>query len=97
MANIYKRFGENSSISDLDFSDDALYKMYEYESKGIGNCGKLDIFNDSKLNGYAYGKRIMDITISMWKESLNGPHGFYYLNEIKNDSFPRWFLDKVLN
>ncbi len=45
-----------------DFSEKAALDMFIYESTGIGDVG-IDIFN-GKLNGYAIGKKWMDVEIN---------------------------------
>jgi hypothetical protein len=82
---LYKYFGQD--YSGLDWSEDALLELYFYESTGKGNL-KPD-------NGYAHGKKMMNITISMWKEDLDK---YISLEELYEDSnFPHWWLDKIFS
>jgi hypothetical protein len=70
----------------LDFSDDKLRECYIVESCG-GRC--------SDTNGYAIGKKLLNITVSMWKEDLKS--GVLKKSELYQDTkFPRWWLDSVL-
>ena len=66
MCELYKIFAQPF---DCDFSEKAMQEMFEYESFGIGN---IDIsgFNTIgiKPNGYAVGKKWLNVTVSMWKE-----------------------------
>lgn len=61
--------------------------MYLYESKGI------PIKN--KYNGFYWGKKHMDVTITMWREDIQ--KGLLFRQELYEDErIPNWFLDKVL-
>lgn len=70
----------------MDFSDEALYDLYDYASQGIGTV-KPD-------NGYAVGKKMMDVTITMWREDMWITLFPWELYEDGN--YPHWWLDKVL-
>ena len=84
MIALYEYFGKE--CGDLDWSDDALYDLYTFESTGKGSI--------KPNNGYAYGKRTIDITIAMWKEDLNKT---LWLHELYEDpNLPDWWLDKIL-
>jgi hypothetical protein len=74
-AELYKRFVNPKSES-FDFSEESLKELFDYESRGVGNCDVYDRYTEflltgKKQNGYAIGKRFLDITISMWKEDSN--------------------------
>jgi len=61
--------------------------MYQYESRGIPI--------ESKNNGFYWGKKHMDVTITMWREDMKT--GLLFRKELYEDEiFPHWFLDKVL-
>lgn len=97
-AKVYELFTDDH----LDFSLKALQEMFDYESRGVGNCNVDDqqleyIKTGKKINGFAVGKKNLNITVSMWKETLKKPSGVYLLNDLYNDKFPHWWLDKVLN
>ena len=47
----------------LDFSEKALMELHEWESRGLGKIDKAQ-------NGYAYGKWIVDLSVSMWVEDI---------------------------
>lgn len=84
MSNLYKVFA-NDYLDELDFSEDALYEMYVYESTG-GKC--------CNTNGYYHGKRLLNLTVSMWKEDIK--IGLLFKYELYNDNkFPHWFLDSI--
>ena len=108
MSEIYKRFSKDKRIrwldgggyetydyipSNLDFSDKAKEEAYLFESRGIG-VKDDSIFNQENINGFLYGKRMMDITVKMWKEDI--PQGLLFLSELYSD-FPHWWLDKIFN
>lgn len=70
----------------MDFSQQALEAMYLYESEG-GQRPAAD-------NGYAQGKKMMGVTVSMWREDLwvtLHPQELY-----EDPDLPGWWLDKVL-
>ena len=84
MIALYEYFGKE--CGGLDWSDNALYDLYIFESTGKGRI--------KPNNGYAYGKHTIDITISMWKEDLDKT---LWLHELYEDpNLPDWWLDKVL-
>lgn len=100
---LYKRFATEKRIRWLDkgfeiynylppydFSDKAGEELFDYESKGVGSLSS-GIFND-KPNGYLYGKRMMDITIGMWKEDLGTT---IFKDELIKD-YGKEFIEKVL-
>ena len=61
--------------------------MYLYESQG------KPIKN--KNNGFYWGKKHMDITITMWKEDIK--KGLLFIWELyEDDNLPNWFLDKFM-
>lgn len=95
-AEIYKRFCDCESV---DLSQNALTEMFDYESKGIGNCNVDDRFNEYLLtgriqNGYAIGKKMVNITISMWFDYIKD-HGHYDFIKELYEEFPKWFIDSV--
>ena len=85
MIPLYEYFGKG--YEGLDWSDNALYSLYHYESIGRG-------FGDIKPdNGYAHGKKILSITVAMWKEDLYITLWPWELYE--DPSLPHWWLDSV--
>lgn len=95
----YKKF---SPSLEYDFSSEAAQSMYNFETFGIGT---IDIsgFNThgKKINGYAVGKKYMDITISMWKEDFKraGIHRDLLMDSLFKD--PKWinnheWINKIL-
>ena len=84
MAAIYHHFA--SAFSGLEFSDAALTAMHEHESRGVGK--------PSLLNGFAVGKKWMDVTVAMWLEDI--PRMLAPVELYQDPAFPHWWLDKVL-
>jgi hypothetical protein len=84
MSEVYKMFA-NDWIDCLDFSDEALLELYNYESYG-GNI--------SPNNGFAVGKKWLNLNVSMWKEDI--AKGLLFKKELYEDpKFPHWWLDGV--
>lgn len=83
---IYEHFASDLR-DELDFSEDMLYQLYDNESKGIG-------FVDP-LNGYAHGKKIMNISIEMWKEDLWIT--LFPWELLEDENLPTWWVLKVLS
>ncbi len=83
MVPYYKRFGAGYKFA--DFSEFALLEMYRHETYGepLSN----------PMNGYALGKKWMDVTVAMWKEDLLT--GILIYQELLNDHYETWFLDKL--
>ena len=49
----------------------------------------------TKNNGFYWGKKHMDVTIKMWNDDIK--QGLLFRKELYEDeTFPNWFLDKVL-
>lgn len=59
----YRRCARRN-IDGLDFSEYALRQLHEYESTGNG------IKPEKSKNGYAYGKWLVDLSVSMWIEDI---------------------------
>jgi hypothetical protein len=72
----------------LDFSDEALVDMYQYETHGVS-------IRDQNKNGFYVGKQWMDVNIKMWREDIQT--GILTKHELYSDNtFPRWWLEKIL-
>ena len=85
---LYKRFG-NDELNNLDFSEKAKEDMYLYESRGIGKL-KIGLFS-KHINGFFYGKRMLDITVAMW---LQDP--YLFIGELYNE-YPHKWLDSIFH
>lgn len=85
MAALYKIFAESLSQR-LDFSDDSLLELYNFESFG----GSI-----SSNNGFAFGKQYLNLQVTMWREDLIA--GNLTKAELyEDDRFPHEWLDRVL-
>jgi len=70
-----------------DFSQSAKEALYIKESLGTSHAEIAD------NNGFARGKFLLDITVTMWVEDLES--GLLHSYELYLD-FPKWFVDKIL-
>lgn len=73
----------------LDFSDEALVELYNYESYG----GSTPAQN----NGFAHGKKWLNLHVSEWKEMI--AEGLLFKCELYEDpkyANYHWWLDRVL-
>lgn len=85
MAVLYRHFARDWEHC-LDFSDEAMVEMYNWESYG----GSV-----SKTNGFAHGKKWLNVCVAMWKEDIAKCTLFKW--ELYDDpNLPDWWLDKVL-
>lgn len=85
MAKLYKHFAVSLAPS-LDFSDEALVELYNHESYG----GSI-----SSNNGYAVGKKFLNLQVTMWREDLIA--GNLCKEELYEDpNLPHEWLDRVL-
>jgi len=86
MSELYKMFSKDWEPC-LDFSDEALIELYNYESYG----GKLPKNN----NGFMHGKKMLNLNVTSWKEDIEA--GLLFKFELYEDpNFPHWWLDRVL-
>lgn len=84
MSNVYRHFSLDW-VDCLDYSADMLLEMYKAENGEV---------KPSKLNGFAQGKKGLNITVAMWKEDI--AKGTLFLFELYNDeNYPHWWLDRV--
>lgn len=96
---IYKLFTDVNHPN-LDFSEQAKEEMYQAETFGKGCCNVDQLYLDylltgKKINGYAVGKRNMDITIKMWMEDLKRWGTLFLIQLYEDPEFPHWWLDKI--
>lgn len=86
MAELYKYFARNMS-SKLDFSEEAEVSLFNHESYGTPL---------SPNNGFAVGKRYLNLNVTMWREDLR--RGWLFKHELYSDpELPHWWLDSVLS
>lgn len=85
MSEIYKVFS-NDWKHVLDYSDEMLLELYNYESYG----GTV-----SSKNGYSVGKKYLNLCVTGWKEQIRD--GMLFKQELYDDpKLPHWWLDSVL-
>lgn len=84
MAEMYKRFA--AGYESADFSEAAALAMYLHESTGAP-------LPDPRTNGYALGKKWMDVTVSGWKEEI--PQMGLLVGELRAAGYPDWFLRRI--
>ena len=85
MSELYRVFAEDWKHV-LDFSDESLLELYNYESYG----GRIDA-----KNGFAVGKKYLNLHVTEWREEIK--QGMLFKHELYNDpSLPHWWLDSVL-
>lgn len=81
----------------LDFSDAAAEEMFVWESTGKGALGKGLFGGEGPFNGYAVGKRYLDVMLALWKEDIRG--GLLFPSELYKDpdlAPHREFIEKQL-
>lgn len=84
MCEVYKIFARDWEHM-LDFSDQSIVELFNHESLGLPI---------QPLNGFAEGKKWLNVQVTMWKEDME--KGLLFLNELYSDSkFPHWWLDSV--
>jgi hypothetical protein len=84
MADMYRRFAVDYPAA--DWSEEAALAMYLHESTGAP-------MPDARSNGYALGKKWMDVTVAGWKEEI--PQMGLLVSELQADGYPDWFLERV--
>jgi hypothetical protein len=85
MSKLYLHFAEPWKHL-LDFSDEALLSLYNYESYGTELSPK---------NGFLLGKQRLNLQVTAWQEMLReGTLAKFELYEDEN--YPHWWLDAVL-
>ena len=96
---IYKLFA--SHLSEKCFSLKHAEDMYLYESIGKGDLNNLisGIFvqtqDKESINGYALGKKWLNLTVTMWKEDIK--NRLLFKHELyEDDKYPVWWLDSIL-
>lgn len=85
MSLIYARFAKDWPLA--DFSEDAAAALFLAETHGT----KLP--ETKTPNGFALGKKWMDVTLKMWREDI--PARLLTAQELRDDGFPEWFLKRT--
>ena len=101
MVDVYEQFTEQDNSS-LDFSDEALLEMYIYESTGNGNVDSRHdeyLKTGRKVNGYAVGKKWMDVTFAMWKKEVDYYGWCFAIYQLMcfYDKIPGWMVKLALD
>ena len=88
---IYRLFVDPSEQA--DFSEQAAREMFRYESTGEGLL-KSTLFERYPINGFALGKKRLNIQVSSWKKDISS--GLLDKRELyKDGKYPAWWLDSV--
>lgn len=86
-----KRYKRGQLESDgFDWSDEAFLEFDDYESRGAPLRERS--FGEPH-NGYDWAKRMMDVTITMWKEDVRA--GLLLPDELLADGYSEKFLRSV--
>ena len=83
MEDIKRRWSSDPAYTLFDFSEEAFLVADEWESRGGPE--------PPKENGFAYAKRMMDVTYSMWKEDIRD--GYLTIQELIDDGYKESFLN----
>lgn len=84
MSGLYRLFARDWEHC-LDFSDEMLIELYNGESYGT---------YVSQKNGFAHGKKMLSLHVTMWKEDI--AQGILFKHELYGDpQFPHWWLDSI--
>jgi hypothetical protein len=69
----------------VDLSDEAKVELFNHESLG---------FPISPNNGYALGKKWLNVQVTMWFEDIE--KGLFWSSELYEDpKYPHWWLDSI--
>lgn len=90
-AEVYKHFSRAATETGFvcDFSEQAALEMFVFESQGKGRV--------ARDNGFAIGKKWLDVTLASWLDDLNASPPMLRAFELYGDpEIPNWWLDKVI-
>ena len=87
MLPIYKRFATGGT-----FTAENAEELFLWESLGEGNLS-TSVFSGG-TNGFAIGKRWVDLQVAEWKKDIASR--LLFKHELYADWYPHWWLDKVL-
>lgn len=83
---LYKEFSLLDDWNDrYEYTNEHMVELYQQESCGVTRC--------SDNNGFLNGKRVMSITVEMWKEDIES--GLLFKYELYEDWYPHWWLDSI--
>ncbi len=84
MCDIYRIFSKDWEHLH-DFSDQSMIELFNHESYGLPISPK---------NGFALGKKWLNVHVKMWIEDIEG--GLLFKKELYEDpKFPHWWLDSI--
>lgn len=84
MCELYRTFSKDWEHLYI-FNDDMIVELYNHESYGTFV---------SNNNGFALGKKWLNVNVSMWLEDIE--RGLLFKQELYNDGkFPHWWLDNI--
>lgn len=87
--NILKNYQRFAPEGVWDFSEEAAEECYSWESKGIPKT-------TSPSNGFALGKKYMDVTVSAWIEDLTSQFPWTLTLKDLREDYEECFLQRVL-
>ena len=95
MQEVYRHFSRG--WTGLDYSDNAALEMYVLETYGPSEFRRMfGKYAPGENNGYAVGKKWMDVTVAMWNEDIEKGLLFpFELYEDKDFAGWHWWLDKI--
>lgn len=85
MLEVYEVFSKDWSHTHR-FDEEAAVELFNHESYGKPL---------TPLNGYALGKKWMDVFLAMWRQDIEEGNLFKF-ELYTSGEFPEWWLDKVL-
>lgn len=84
ISELYRLFSQDWKDC-LDYSDESLIELCNHESLG------MDVKSN---NGFLHGKRMLSLTVTMWKEDIE--KGLLFKNELYKDTkYPNWWLNSI--
>lgn len=84
MSELYRIFAKDWENC-LDFSDEMLIELFNGETHGTPIASN---------NGFAHGKKWLNLCVTMWKEDIE--KGLLFKCELYADpKFPHWWLDSI--
>lgn len=84
MCELYRIFSKDWEHL-IDLSDEAQIEFFNHESLGLP-C--------SPNNGFALGKKWLNVQVTMWKEDI--ALGLFFKSELYDDpKYPHWWLDSI--
>lgn len=90
MCEVYRLFAQDWANCST-FTDEDIIELYNHESYGTPLRQHTP---DKPGNGYALGKKWLNVTVAMWMEDI--ALGTLFKHELYEDgALPHWWLDKL--